>query len=128
MRGTGTGVALAKPIERLRLSSYSKATTPLEQSFYGRFIAELVRLRKERSWTQEDMEYALGVTPGLVAKWETFQSLPGAFMLMCWCMKLGVELTTIALQVNDAAEEGTETCQLPVTDVETDMLRDAGLL
>jgi transcriptional regulator with XRE-family HTH domain len=121
-------VALAKPIERLRLSSYSKASTPLEQSFYGRFIAELVRLRKERSWTQEDMEHELGVAGGLVAKWETFQSLPGAFMLMCWCMKLEVQLTTTALKVRDATDQEDNTCQLPITDVETEMLRNAGLL
>lgn len=111
-----------RPIERLRVSSYSKASTPLEQSFYGRFVAELVRLRKERGWTQEHLEHELGVAAGLVAKWETFQSLPGAFMLMCWCMQLDCRLTTMALQV-----EENEACQVPAAKLEAEGLREPGL-
>lgn len=111
-----------RPIERLRVSSYSKASTPLEQSFYGRFVAELVRLRKARGWTQEALEHELGVAAGLVAKWETFQSLPGAFMLMCWCMQLDCRLTTLAIEV-----EENERWPVPGPEVETQGLRDAGL-
>lgn len=102
------------PIKRLRVSSYSKATTPLEQHFYGRFIRELIALRKAKGWTQERLNAELGIADGLIAKWETFQSLPGAFMLMTWCMALDARVTPIALKVEN------ETCE---TDMEADALQ-----
>lgn len=99
---------MARPITRLRISSYSKAASPLEQSFYGRFVTELVRMRKARGWTQEHLNGTLGIADGLVAKWETFQSLPGAFMLMTWCMALDARLTATAIQLAD--EEADSRC------------------
>lgn len=44
--------------------------------------ANIKKLRKERSWTQEQLAEALGVTVGAVYKWENKQSMPEIRLLV----------------------------------------------
>lgn len=64
-----------------------------EHLFYDALIADLKHARSRLGLSQSDLEYRLGVSEGLVAKWESKARLPGAFFLMCWCMALNVRLT-----------------------------------
>ncbi len=64
-----------------------------ESRYYGELIAKLVSLRKARGLSQSDMDHRLGVSEGMVAKWETGARLPGAFFLMCWGQALNAKIT-----------------------------------
>lgn len=64
-----------------------------ERNYYRKLIEDLARLRKARGLSQEALGDRLGVSDGMVAKWETAARLPGAFFLMCWCKALGVTLS-----------------------------------
>lgn len=100
MRGVGQLTAL-RPIEKLRVSSYSRAPSDIERSYYGKLVARLAQRRNELQWTQEFLDHKLGVTEGLVAKWESFTRLPGAFMLMCWCNALHLSLVAIDYEITN---------------------------
>lgn len=78
-----------------RPSLVSRQLSNEERSYYSSLIEALVRRRKALGWSQAQLDYKLGVSDGLVAKWETAARLPGAFFLMCWCAALGVKLTVI---------------------------------
>ena len=81
--------------KRARVSTVSRDTTPSERTFYGALIAELAQARRRLSMTQEQLDHVLGVSPGMVAKWESFARMPGGFMLACWCNALDVDLTIV---------------------------------
>jgi transcriptional regulator with XRE-family HTH domain len=80
------------PLDRVRVSSYSRAPTNIERSFYAQLVDTLIARREELRLTQEDLDRMLGVSDGGVAKWESFTRLPGAFMFVCWCQALEVNL------------------------------------
>jgi transcriptional regulator with XRE-family HTH domain len=81
------------PIERCRVRRvHTREPTDLERTFYAGLVRQLVAARDLRGWSQEDLDQRLGVTDGQVAKWESFRRLPGAFMLMCWAVALGVSV------------------------------------
>jgi transcriptional regulator with XRE-family HTH domain len=71
----------------------SRQLSSEERNYYQRLIEQLVRLRKAKGLSQEALDDRLGVSDGMVAKWETAARLPGAFFLMCWCKALGVQLS-----------------------------------
>jgi transcriptional regulator with XRE-family HTH domain len=76
-----------------RVTTYSREATAIERIFFANLVRRLVARRLELGMTQEDLDYALGVSEGLVAKWESFARFPGAFMFVCWSNRLGLELT-----------------------------------
>lgn len=88
----GMGRGRSAPITRIILSSRSYVPTTEERLFYRDFISQLVARRKALRLTQEDLDRMLGVTDHQVAKWESLERLPGAFMLMCWLNALGAQL------------------------------------
>ena len=63
-----------------------------ERHFYARLIGELQFFRRRMGISQSTLEQTLGVSEGMVAKWETAARFPGPFNLMCWCQALGLEL------------------------------------
>lgn len=71
----------------------SRSLSIEERSHYSDLIDQLVAHRKRSGMSQAAMDHRLGVSEGMVAKWETATRLPGAFFLMCWCKALGVRLT-----------------------------------
>lgn len=75
-----------------RVTSYSRVPTAIERIFYGGIIRNLAHRRSTLGLTQEELDQELGVSDGQVAKWESFARLPGAFMFVCWCNRLGLTL------------------------------------
>lgn len=72
-------------------------TEPTKQEviFYKDLIGSLIRAREEQGISQERLNEMIGVSDGLVNKWESGARLPSSFYLMCWCLALGM---TIKLQ------------------------------
>lgn len=83
------------PLGRVRVSSYSRAPTEVERWHYAAMIEQLSDRRQLMQLTQLQLDDMLGVADGLVAKWESFQRLPGAFMLVCWSSALGLSLSAV---------------------------------
>lgn len=59
-------------------------------------IALLRQRRESLGISQEDMEERIGVTRGLVQKWETGVRQPSAFLLTCYAEALGGSLVLAA--------------------------------
>lgn len=78
---------------RTRPRQHSRLPSAAEQEHYADLIARLRLARQARGYSQASLEHRIGVSEGLVAKWETKARLPGAFFLMCWCSALNVRLT-----------------------------------
>lgn len=70
----------------------SRPLSSEEAGFYDDLIEQLKNARKEAGFSQAALDHRLGVSEGMVAKWETKTRLPGAFFLMCWCSALGARL------------------------------------
>lgn len=66
----------------------------MEEKFYRELIASLIAERHRRGLSQEKLCQIIGVSDGLVNKWECGARLPSSFYLMCWCIALGLKLTT----------------------------------
>jgi len=95
------------PFDRLRVTTYSRPPSPIERIFYGQIVTRLAEIRRAKGLTQEELDQALNVTEGQVAKWESFARLPGAFMMVCWSNALGV---TLSLLEPDHRTQEEETC------------------
>lgn len=87
---------MPQPIERVRVSTYSRAPSLIEKDYFHSLIAAFATRRAQLKLTQEELDERLGVSSGQVAKWESFLRLPGAFMLMCWGNALGLQICTIS--------------------------------
>lgn len=81
--------------ESLRVSSYSRVPSNVELQAYEDLIRRLILRRVELKISQMMLDHKLGVTDGLVAKWESMKRLPSMFMLACWCGALRVTLVPI---------------------------------
>lgn len=86
---------MGQPIERVRVSSYSREPSDIERGYYGELVASFAARRALLGLTQEKLDAILGVSDGQVAKWEAFQRLPGAFMLVCWANALELSLSAV---------------------------------
>jgi DNA-binding transcriptional regulator YiaG len=80
---------------------HSTALSQTEQVFYKEIISKLVARRKYLGISQEELCSTLGVSEGLVNKWEAGVKLPGCFWLMCWCISLGLKLN---IEAKDSTE------------------------
>jgi transcriptional regulator with XRE-family HTH domain len=76
-----------------RPAMVSRQLSNEERRHYSSLIEDLAQRRKQLRLSQEALDHKLGVSHGMVAKWETLARLPGAFFLMCWCKALNVTLT-----------------------------------
>lgn len=84
---------------RRRRLGYSRATTDIERDFYRQFVNSLVNRRQSMSLTQEALDDLIGVSTGQVAKWETFNRFPSAFLLALWCKALDCNLALAVLEL-----------------------------
>ena len=80
-------------VEQARPQLQSRPLSFEEQNYYGSLIDKLVEARKAQRLSQAALDDRIGVSEGMVAKWESKMRLPGAFFLMCWCSSLDVRLT-----------------------------------
>lgn len=79
-------------------------------------LIALLRLRREQQGiSQEDLEERIGVTRGLVQKWETATRMPSAYLLLCWAEALGLHIE-LAEPASQASGPGPAmaVCSLPV--------------
>lgn len=81
--------------ENIRVSSYSRVPSAIELQAYEDLIRRLILRRVEVGLSQMQLDDKLGVTDGLVGKWESMRRLPSMFMLACWCDALKVTLVPI---------------------------------
>lgn len=51
---------------------------------WSEVVSELVKLRNEKQWSQEELADRIGCNTSLIHKWETFKRVPSGFMLSCW--------------------------------------------
>lgn len=84
------------PIRR-PLKPHTAIPTPMEQQFYKDLIGVLITTRKAIGMSQEQLCERIGVSDGLVNKWESGARLPSSFYLMCWCIALGLRLIPIGI-------------------------------
>lgn len=70
----------------------SRPVTSEERAHYAALLEQLREARRKSGMSQAALDDEIGVSEGLVAKWEIGDRLPGAFFLMCWCKALGVRL------------------------------------
>lgn len=70
-----------------------RTPTSVENVFYKDLITELIRERERQGLSQEELCNDIGVSSGLVSKWESGVRLPSSFYIMCWCAALGMKLT-----------------------------------
>ena len=59
---------------------------------YDYIIGELISRRKDLKLSQNDLDFKIGCSDGLVEKWETQKRIPSGFMLSCWIDALDCEL------------------------------------
>jgi transcriptional regulator with XRE-family HTH domain len=69
----------------------------MEEKFYKNLIGLLIAKRKEAGLSQEQLCERIGVSDGLVNKWESGARLPSSFYLMCWCVALDMKLIPIGV-------------------------------
>lgn len=86
-----------------------KSEGPTRRDFLAELTKQLVRQRRHLGWTQEKLNYRLGVADRLVNKWECGDKTPSGFNLFCWADAIGAELMVIPLQmqvkIRDLLEE-----------------------
>lgn len=61
---------------------------------YG-VLEQFARIRKEKKISQMKLDSIIGVTMGLVAKWETGERNPSLFNLYCWADALDCEICLV---------------------------------
>jgi len=71
-----------------------RTPTLVEETFYKDLITELIRERERQGLSQEELNNDIGVSSGLVSKWESGVRLPSSFYIMCWCLALDLKLVT----------------------------------
>lgn len=84
------------PIRR-PLKPHTAIPTPMEEQFYKNLIGQLIATRKRLGMSQEQLCERIGVSDGLVNKWESGARLPSSFYLMCWCIALDLKLIPTGL-------------------------------
>lgn len=71
----------------------STQPTKAEMEFFAKLIITLTERRHAARISQEALSQRMGVSEGMVAKWETGHKMPSSFWLMCWCQALNVEIS-----------------------------------
>lgn len=81
------------PKLQVRPQAVERRVSLEEREHYSTLLKQLIEVRKATGMSQAAMDERIGVSEGMVAKWEAAHRLPGAFFFMCWCDALGVRLT-----------------------------------
>ena len=79
-------------------------------------VKELVRLRKQRKYTQEELNYRLGVADRLISKWECGLRTPTSFNLYCWADALDAKLKVVANDNNRPSTSIEQKVVIPIND------------
>jgi len=87
-------LALYKNVIERPSKVYVTVPSISETEYYKNLIVELINRRHAMNLSQEKLNQIIGVSDGLVNKWESGVRLPSSFYLMCWCRSLNLVLTT----------------------------------
>lgn len=68
---------------------------PTRTDFLKNIAKNLAKIRQEKAWTQDKLNYRLGVADRLVNKWECGDKTPSGFNLYCWADALGEILSSM---------------------------------
>ena len=60
---------------------------------YNDLVAKLKLMREQQRLSQKALDHIIGVTDGVVSKWETHSRRPTSHLLSCWVTALGGKLT-----------------------------------
>ena len=94
------------------------------EDFLKDVVKEPVQLRKKRNYTQEELNYRLGVADRLISKWECGTRTPTSFNLYCWADALNTKLKIVANANDKPHNRIAEKMELPANDnQERDRLR-----
>ena len=55
-------------------------------------IAQLITLRHQRGFSQEELADRIGCTSSLIHKWEQHKRVPSGFMFVCWLDALQAQI------------------------------------
>lgn len=72
--------------------THTRVVTPEERRFYHEFVKALVKRRHEMKLSQPELNARLGMSDGMLGKWESMKRFPGAFHLMCWANALNAKV------------------------------------
>lgn len=64
--------------------------------YLTKVVNQLIDIRLSKKISLEELNYRLGVSDYLVAKWESGHKTPSTFMLYCWANALDAEMTIVA--------------------------------
>ena len=87
LRGCGP-----KSITKLVASARGYIPSANERAEWRQLVEALAARRRALGMSQNELDARLGLSDGYVAKWESYQRLPGAFMMHCWTCALGSKL------------------------------------
>jgi|TARA_R110000744_G_scaffold71312_2_gene143645 ribosome-binding protein aMBF1 (putative translation factor) len=65
---------------------------------YVDMVQRLREIRQGKGMSQNELDHRIGVTDGVVAKWESGARKPGSFLLSCWITALNAKL---CVEIND---------------------------
>lgn len=68
---------------------------PTRTDFLNNLSKHLATLRQMKGWTQDKLNYRLGIADRLMNKWECGDKTPSGFNLYCWADALGEQLITM---------------------------------
>lgn len=80
----------------------------LRNDYLSKVVNQLIDIRLSKGMTLEELNYQLGVSDYLVAKWESGHKTPSMFMLYCWAKALNAEMLIVA---NDNIRKKSTTSQ-----------------
>jgi len=75
---------------------------------YAALVSDLVRRRIQLGLSQPDLDDALGVADGYVAKLESLARTTSPPTLLLWCQALGLQIITAPAQLPDATRRAIE--------------------
>ena len=67
-------------------------STPAQIAFYEKLIEQFRARREELGITQSELAGQMGISDGLVAKWESGARTPNSYSLACWALALELDL------------------------------------
>tara|TARA_R110000796_G_scaffold159169_3_gene275853 strand:+ start:111992 stop:112303 length:312 start_codon:yes stop_codon:yes gene_type:complete len=68
----------------------------LRTDYLSKVVNQLIDIRLEKRLSLEALNYKLGVSDNLVAKWESGHRTPNTFNLYCWAKALDAEMIIVA--------------------------------
>ena len=70
----------------------TKRVKTLIDDGYSDEVRQLRAIRESKNMSQKELDHIIGVTDGVVSKWENRHRLPQSYLFSCWVQALGGKL------------------------------------